>query len=323
MILNVAICLQIISFEEGAGWTDSEQNSEDDVAVRRFISLGVSWKAPASQNELMFSVLQDWPRWALWGWSAGVIFPENESLGQSLGSVLFRSFTFQYSCRTLFSLFLLVSVFLSLSLSIQNLGFLLCGTFTSVLSLTRASLAAQLVKNLPAIAGDARDTGSIPGWGRSPAEGNLEKKMSTHSSILAWKIPRTEEPGGLLSVGLQRVRQDWGLTHWDYHGKLPSSVCVLSCVLLFMIPWPVACQAPLSMGFSKQEYCSGLPFPTPGDSPNPWVEPATQEWNPHLLQFLHFLHWQVGSLPLATWKAPSFSFYSSETHISWDGSLLP
>ena len=37
------------------------------MAVRRFISLGVSWKAPASQNELMFSVLQDWPRWALWG----------------------------------------------------------------------------------------------------------------------------------------------------------------------------------------------------------------------------------------------------------------
>ena len=43
----------------------------------------------------------------------------------------------------------------------------------------------------------------IPGWGRSPGEG-----MATHSSILAWKIPWTEDPGGLLSMGPQRVRHD-------------------------------------------------------------------------------------------------------------------
>ena len=48
------------------------------------------------------------------------------------------------------------------------------------------------VKNPPANAGDTRDSGSIPGSGRS-----LEKEMATHSSILAWKIPRTEEPGEL------------------------------------------------------------------------------------------------------------------------------
>ena len=36
----------------------------------------------------------------------------------------------------------------------------------------------------------------------------LEEEMETHSSILAWKIPRTEEPGGLQSIGLQRVRHD-------------------------------------------------------------------------------------------------------------------
>ena len=38
-------------------------------------------------------------------------------------------------------------------------------------------------------------------------------------------------------------------------------------------PWTVACQAPLSMGFSRQEYWSGLPFPPPGDLPNPGTEP--------------------------------------------------
>ena len=54
---------------------------------------------------------------------------------------------------------------------------------------------------------------------------------------------------------------------------------ILSCMLsrfsevqLFVTPWTVARQAPLSMGFSRQEYWSGLPFPSPGDLPNPGIE---------------------------------------------------
>ena len=43
----------------------------------------------------------------------------------------------------------------------------------------------------------------------------------------------------------------------------------------FETPWTVACQAPLSMGFSRQEYGSGLPFPSPGDLPDPGIEPAS------------------------------------------------
>ena len=49
-------------------------------------------------------------------------------------------------------------------------------------------------------------------------------------------------------------------------------VYVLSHVQLFVTPWTVACQAPLSMEFSKQEHWSGLPFPTPGDLPSPGIE---------------------------------------------------
>ena len=45
-----------------------------------------------------------------------------------------------------------------------------------------------------------------------------------------------------------------------------------SCLAL-VTPWTVACQALLSMGFSRQEYWSGLPFPSPGDLPNPGIEP--------------------------------------------------
>ena len=50
---------------------------------------------------------------------------------------------------------------------------------------------------------------------------------------------------------------------------------MLSCVQLFATPWLVAHQAPLSMGFSRQEYWSGLPFPSPGDLPNPGTEPGS------------------------------------------------
>ena len=49
-----------------------------------------------------------------------------------------------------------------------------------------------VVKNMPANAGEIKDVGSIPGL-----EDPLEEGMATHSSILAWRIPRAEEPGGL------------------------------------------------------------------------------------------------------------------------------
>ena len=59
---------------------------------------------------------------------------------------------------------------------------------------------AQMVENLPAM----RET-----WVPSPGrENSLEKGMATHSSILAWRIPWTEEPGRLQSMGLQRVGRD-------------------------------------------------------------------------------------------------------------------
>ena len=61
-----------------------------------------------------------------------------------------------------------------------------------------------------------------------------------------------------------------------------------SLVRLFATQWTVACQASLSMGFSRQEYWSGLPFPTPGDLPKPGIEPLS----------LMYPALQVGSLPL-------------------------
>ena len=106
--------------------------------------------------------------------------------------------------------------------------------YTVWLHLHKASQVALVVKNPPVNAGDIREVASIPGSGRSPEEGNsnphlvaqmvknlpairdtwvwslgwedpLEKEMATHSSILAWRIPWREQPGGLQSIGSQRV----------------------------------------------------------------------------------------------------------------------
>ena len=63
------------------------------------------------------------------------------------------------------------------------------------------SLLAQMVKSLPAT---QKTWVRFLGW-----EDPLEKGMATHSSILAWRIPWTEEPGGLQSMDSQRVRHDW------------------------------------------------------------------------------------------------------------------
>ena len=52
---------------------------------------------------------------------------------------------------------------------------------------------------------------------------------------------------------------------------------MLSGIQLFATPWTVAHQAPLSMGFPRQEYWSGLPFPTPGDRSDPGIEPVSFE----------------------------------------------
>ena len=73
----------------------------------------------------------------------------------------------------------------------------------------RTFLVAQMVKRLPKI----RKT-QVQSLGQ---EDLLEKEMATHSSILAWKIPSTEEPGGLQSMGSQRVGHDWATSLSLFH----------------------------------------------------------------------------------------------------------
>ena len=91
------------------------------------------------------------------------------------------------------------------------------------------SLVAQRIKHLPAV--QETRVRSL-GW-----EDPLEKEMATHSSILAWRIPWTEEPGGLQSTGSQRVRHDWATSHTSHTLPLPQSpkdcsihLCLFCCL---------------------------------------------------------------------------------------------
>ena len=214
------------------------------------------------------------------------------------------------------------------------------------------TVVAQAIRHLPAMQETRFDLGDP-----------LEKEMATHSSILAWRIPWTEEPGWLQSMGSLRVwheltrlpslpllpglppkeplapkplpemcppgdpsprgkggrtpvraegswerqdsrdgekRSDSGYTRdrfqtnrsvdlWTQstclHLLLPlclgGDVLVAESCPTLATPRTVARQAPLSMGFSRQEYWSGLPFPSPGDLPYPGIEPgspARQAW---------------------------------------------
>ena len=91
----------------------------------------------------------------------------------------------------------------------------------------------------------------------------LEKEMVTHSSILAWKIPKDRGAWqAVVSACTRAYVRAYVLRHF-------------TCVWLFATLWTVVCQAPLSIWFSRQEYWNVLPFPSPGDLPDPGIEPTS------------------------------------------------
>ena len=140
--------------------------------------------------------------------------------------------------------------------------------------------------------------------------------MAPYSSILAWRIPWTEELGELQSLGHKQSDTTEATQHaytrvcvclscpalcqpvdcsppgFSVHEILQASilewvaissvtppcftivhtVCACSVKSDSAAPWTVVCQAPLSMEFPQHEYCSGLPFPSPGDLNNPGIE---------------------------------------------------
>ena len=132
-------------------------------------------------------------------------------------------------------------------------------------------LVTQMVKNPPAM----QETW-VPSLGR---EDLLKKEIATHSSILAWEMLWTEEPGGLQCTEWQRVGHDGAANAHTLVSVLPNTstrIFFFSLIIVFaaaaaklLQPCPTLCdpidssQAPPSLGFSRQEHWSGLPFPSP------------------------------------------------------------
>ena len=132
------------------------------------------------------------------------------------------------------------------------------------------------------------------------------KTNMTNLPVCCIKLPSKAIPVGLQNRNILIIAS----LKWEY-GSLPKvtmlnkacllirvllcflfdfSLCMLSYfsrVRLFATLWPVALQAALSVGFSRQEYWNGLPFPPHGNLPDPGIEPTS----------LHLLHWQASSLP--------------------------
>ena len=77
-----------------------------------------------------------------------------------------------------------------------------------------------------------------------------------------------------LVKSLAAMQETW-VRFLDWEDPLEKEMATHASTLAWRIPWTVAFQAPLSMGFSRGEYWSGLPFPSPGDLPNPGVEPRS------------------------------------------------
>ena len=100
--------------------------------------------------------------------------------------------------------------------------------------------------------------------------------MATHSSVLAWRIPGMAGPGGLPSMGSHRVGHDWS-------DLAAAAVQVAQSRLTLCNPMDVACQGPLSKEFPRQEYQSGLPFPSPGCLYDPEIKPRSPALQAHSL----------------------------------------
>ena len=98
--------------------------------------------------------------------------------------------------------------------------------FYRLAALYWASQVELMVENLPANSGDRGDTSLIPGQ-----ETPLEEAMATHSRILAWRIPWTEEPGSLCSMGSRRVRHYWSDSAQAQHSGETSAAVFLFTLL--------------------------------------------------------------------------------------------
>ena len=118
----------------------------------------------------------------------------------------------------------------------------------------------------------SRPNSGLPSWGSCPG----------HWTSMFSFLCSQEEPGKCLQILIIAPLNINSIFFWQYHSLIQNYVCMYvwyhimcaqspSHVCLFVTPWVVACQSLLSTEFSSQEYCSGLPFSSPEDLPNPGI----------------------------------------------------
>ena len=140
----------------------------------------------------------------------------------------------------------------------------------------------------------AKGLGSIPGWGTKIPQATWYRKKKKSPKFLSpffyWGKSTISLcfkclcRGIILGLHLLRICDQLYYFCSNYLLALKSfCICMhaqsFSCVQLFATSWTVVCQAPLSMGFSRQENWSEMPFPPPRDLPNPGIEPKSPEFS--------------------------------------------
>ena len=117
---------------------------------------------------------------------------------------------------------------------------------------------------------------------QATVDARLHRRLldTLHMDITRWSISKSDwlyslqpKMEKLYAVSKNRTGKSLWLRSWTSYCQVV--VKSLSHVQLFVIPWTVVYQASLSMGFSRQKYWSGLPFPSPGDLPAPGIEPRS------------------------------------------------
>ena len=125
----------------------------------------------------------------------------------------------------------------------------------------------------------------------------------------------------------------WGYTcMYKMKSEFSGHACMLSCVWFFATPWTIAHQAPLSMEFSRQGHWSGLPFPSPGDLPDPWIELSyigrqvlyclSYQRNPYMcIYYIYICNISHGADAkmiemIQQWGVPGIAFFSQFTEES-------
>ena len=185
-------------------------------------------------------------------------------------SLPFPAFFFQHNCFTVLCQLLLYNKVSQLYVYIYPLPLGLPSRSPSHLQSTKPSslcyaaashqlsvlhIVALVVKNLPANVGDIRDVGSVPGLGRCPGGGH-----KNHSTVLAWRIPWTEEPGGLWSTGSQSVSIYMSVLFSQFTPPLPFPLCVRTSVLHICVSIPALQTGSSTPAFQISYICFNLQY---------------------------------------------------------------